>query len=119
MRVNSVLPGAILTEAIESMAERQGLSTEDMCKKLAKWHAMQRVGLADEVGRCARGCAVRALSQEDKISCQGALGAVQQRAGRTCSSVLPARWLKETKSENVISTCAFLSPGSQAICLQL
>ncbi len=96
MRVNSVLPGAILTEAIESMASRQGLSTEDMCTKLAKWHAMQRVGHADEVGCSARGCAVRVACSR-KYS--GLQGAVQQHTDRTYSSVMLSCWLEDTKSE--------------------
>ena len=50
VRVNSVLPGAIMTEALETMAERNGVPVEEQYAKLAKFHAMQRVGHADEVG---------------------------------------------------------------------
>lgn len=49
VRVNSVLPGAIMTEALETMAERNGVPVEEQYAKLAKFHAMQRVGHADEV----------------------------------------------------------------------
>ncbi|KAK9834036.1 hypothetical protein WJX81_004926 [Elliptochloris bilobata] len=50
LRVNSVLPGAIVTEAMETMAARNGVTMEEQNAMLAKFHAMKRVGHADEVG---------------------------------------------------------------------
>ena len=50
--MNSVLPGAIVTEAIETMAARRGVTMEEQNAKLAEFHAMKRVGQADEVGQC-------------------------------------------------------------------
>ena len=47
--MNLVLPGAIVTEAIENMAARQGVTMEEQSAKLAEFHAMKRVGQADEV----------------------------------------------------------------------
>lgn len=49
VRVNSVLPGAIVTEAIETMAARRGVTMDEQNAKLAEFHAMKRVGQADEV----------------------------------------------------------------------
>ena len=54
--MNSVLPGAIVTEAIETMAARRGVTMEEQNAKLAKFHAMKRVGQADEVGHLKHAC---------------------------------------------------------------
>ena len=56
VRVNSVLPGAIVTEAIETMAKRRGVTMEEQNAKLAEFHAMKRVGQADEVAHPERAC---------------------------------------------------------------
>jgi len=49
LRVNSVLPGAIMTEALETMASKNNVSPEEQYEKMAAFHAMKRVGHADEV----------------------------------------------------------------------
>ncbi|EIE23326.1 NAD(P)-binding protein [Coccomyxa subellipsoidea C-169] len=49
VRVNSILPAAINTEAFDNMAEKQGVPKEEIIAKLAPHHAQNRVAEPEEV----------------------------------------------------------------------
>ncbi|EIE23552.1 NAD(P)-binding protein [Coccomyxa subellipsoidea C-169] len=49
VRINSVLPGAIRTEVFEQMAEKNGITAQQVADELAVRHGMQRVAEPEEV----------------------------------------------------------------------
>ena len=93
--MNSVLPGAIVTEAIETMAARRGVTMEEQNAKLAEFHAMKRVGQADEVRHPKQPCRHSTVSLCVSATCawpwgQNAKRACELRQCMRAQAVLPA-----------------------------